>query len=196
MRRLLIVGLSILLLGVAGFFVWVWRANPNRGVAIRFLGYQTNAPLPRQYWTRIETNCIAARFSLTNGSHHDVVCDTYERALIHARAVNIRGAWRQNPILLPGGRASFNYIVLTTNQATEFYAPVSDFRHPLRVTLLFTTNAPSPGYGGWMKWNGGHPPASTRPVTNSFLAPLRDRVSRWFRPDKEIPTVSITIQDN
>ena len=195
MKRRWKVGIASAVVGVAGFIVWAFLSDPNRGVAIIFLGYETNEIKHQTFLSRFASNGVSAHFCLTNGSDRAIVCDAFEGSPLFGVSIKTNGGWKGLGRNLGGGLTSFDNIVLSPTKSTCFSVPIPDLNQPLRVTVHYSTNVPSFGTRGWVIASWSAFPTAPTPATNAVFTTIKSRVSSWLGWDKGPPSVSITIQE-
>src|SRR5881394_1382193 len=124
MERRWKVGIALAIVGLAAFLVWAFRSDPNRGVAICLLGYETNGIKHQTFLSRFPSNGVSARFCLTNGSDRGIVCDAFEGSPLFHAAMRTNGGWTGLGRALGGGLNSVQNIVLSPAKSAGFSVPV------------------------------------------------------------------------
>jgi hypothetical protein len=195
MKRRWKVGIALAVVGVAGFIVLAFLSDPHRGVAIIFLGYETNGIKHQTFLSRFASNGVSAHFCLTNGSDRAIVCDAFEGSPLFGVSIKTNGGWKSLGRNLGGGLNSFQNIVLPPTKSTCFSVPVPDLSWPMRVTVHYSTNVPPLGTRGWVIASWSTFPMTPTSATNAVFATIKSRVSSWLGWDKRPPSVSITIQE-
>jgi len=195
MKRRWKVGIAFAVVGLAGFLVWAFLSDPNHGVAIRFMGYETNRIQSDRHWMTTNTSGIEARFCLTNGNQGAINCGAYEGIPLFEIETKTSGEWSTPPRSRVGPIDSFKNMVLPSAQSFCFTVPVPDLSQPLRLTLPYATNSAPPGLWGTTGRDFVVVSGPRKPAANTFLARLQRRISSWLHSNQEFPSVSITIQD-
>jgi hypothetical protein len=199
----------LVVLGIAAFLVWAFRSDPNRGVAIRFLGYENGGFMRYPFPPSLKDGPVTAQFCLTNGGRRAIAFDANGRGA-HGRRfpyfiseIKHKRDWNNGQSVTwrptPGPWGSY---VLTPGESLCFSVHVSYPDKPLRVTIQYSLNPTNIHYvftHGWQRtkvvqgttWGTPRPKG---PVSTGF-AKLKERVSGWFHRKPSNPTVSITIQE-
>ena len=195
MKRRWKVGMALAVVGLTGFFVWVFQSPPSTGVAIRFLGYETNRSASPRHWIPTNSSGIEARFCLTNGSRQAIAFYTFEDIPLFVVETKTDGQWSRPPRSPMGTNNSWRIPVLQSAQSICFTLPVPDLSQPLRLAFQYSTNGQPPVEGVW----DGRVFVSKQSFLGlggtTFFTRLTTRVSGWFRRTPAELSVSITIQD-
>ena len=188
MKRRWKVGLALAVVGLAGFLVWAFLSDPNRGVAIRFLSYETNGFKDVAVFGGPHSNWITAHFCLTNGSRRTLVYESYDAGPVSWVATKTNGGWSDESIMIGVRMDGPLKTLLECAQSARFSVPVMDAGRPLRIRVMYRLRGDDDP--SW--W--GTPFTPKRPG-KTFFATLRSRVTRWFGREQDIDSVSITIQE-
>jgi hypothetical protein len=137
MKRRWQVGIVLALVGIAAFLVWAFRSDPTRGVAIRFLGYETNEFKDVAVFGGPHSNWITAHFCLTNGSRRTLVYESYDDGPISWVATKTNGGWSDESIMIGVRMDGPLKILLERAQSTRFSVTVMDAGRPLRVRVMY-----------------------------------------------------------
>ena len=186
--------IALVVVGLTGFLAWAFLSDPNRGVAIRFLGYETNRFGRREPVGSIPTNALA-RFCFTNGSHRAISYYALDRSPMFLAETKARGgAWLEFPRTVVYA-AYTRFVVLQPTQSTNFSVFVPDVSQPLRVTVAFSTNVNPEAFFIGREPIGSALLTPAKSGTNSFFSTFQSRVLSWLRVDQGEPSASITIQE-
>jgi hypothetical protein len=175
---------------------WSALADPERGITIQFVGYNTN----QLKWDA----GIEARFCLTNGSAHTIFCRTFhDKLLVGTEIVTNRERILTTYSQPTDGSPD---LVLAPGQRSFFSVPTSDVTQRLRVIVPYRTNGVWPS-GGYTMATNNAPGAnftsfnnvlisSRRTVATPFsLKGFKQRVKEWLLRKPAETSVSLTIQD-
>jgi hypothetical protein len=167
--------------GLAGFLIWAFRSDPNRGVAIRFMGYETSVP-------GLRMADKTARFCLTNGSQRVIYCESMGG--IPSCGVESKSAqgWSVEFVSRGDGSSVAGMISLPPGGTSCFALDVLSSDRPFRVTVPYSTNSVPEIYRMLLK-------LAAKPTPTPVIIKLKNRVSSWFHLGEEKTSVSITIQD-
>ena len=167
--------------GLGGFLVWAFLSEPHHDVALRFMGYKTNAAL----YKVVE---ITARFCLTNGSQRVIYCESVGGVPSCRVESKTSEGWFFERGPVGDGSSVAGIILVSPGKTTCFTLDVLSPERPLRVTMAYSTNH----FPGVFRLLFGVAP---KPAAPPFLVRFKNRVSSWIRRDKEDTSVSITIQE-
>src|SRR5436190_21827797 len=112
--------IAMIALGLGGFLAWAFHFDPNRGVAIRFLGYETNRFGGGAPGRPIPTNGALARFCFTNGGPRAISYYALDGSPMLLAETKARGgAWFEfpRPVLYA---AYTRFVVLQPTHSTNF----------------------------------------------------------------------------